>query len=259
VRQESTAALATVLLLVGCSSGSGDGTGVERETAPVAAATTSTFTWSDLAVEGRRQGLTDRVPRSVRRICSDIAARAAEQGSSQPVFCPPLVPDGPVRVELAGGIARYRRFDDGYNIGFWNPAVEEAREFGGHWSIAAGAAKSLRVYSHPPPPLAPAGEPRPQPVRPASAKTTLRGVPVTVYRMAPKSRGFYAGHIVFEWRHGETTFHLTMHGHRRESHESQTRIMAAALIEQVKACATEEQRRDHSETCALVFGRGSIE
>jgi len=63
--------------------------------------------------------------------------------------------------------------------------------------------------------------------------------------------GFYAGHLVFEWRLGKTTFHLTMHGHE---HEPQTRIMAAALIEQVKACATEPGRTGGPEVCDLVFG-----
>ena len=254
VRPKTTILLTTVALVLGCSGASDDEPRTENATArPIAPVTPSPLPWSDLIAEGRRQGLTDQVPRSVRGICADIAARAAEQGSAQPVFCPPLVPDTRIKVELAGGGSRYRQFDDGYNIGFWDPDAAIATEFGGHWTIAAGDAKSLRVYTHPPSPLASAGENRPEPIMPPSANVRLRGVPLTVYRMAPDVPGFYAGHLVFEWRLGETTFHLTMHGHE---HEPQTRIMAAALIEQVKACATDPARTVGPEGRDLVFGCG---
>lgn len=254
VRTRAAIRLATVVLLCGCSAESGDEP-IERDSArPATTVTTSTLPWSDLAADGRAQGVTDQVPRSVRSICSAIATRAAERGSPQPVFCPPLVPDTRrIKVELAGGIMRYRQFDDGYNIGFWSADVRDATDFGGHWTVAAGAAKSLRVYTHPHPRLAPAGQEPQEPIVPQSARSTLRDVPATVYRIAPESRGFYAGHIVFEWRQGNTTFHFTMHGHE---HEPQARVMAAALIEQVKACATERARSERPGTCDLVFGRG---
>ena len=254
VRAKTAILLTTVCFLPGCSGASDREPRADKATArTVAPVTTPALPWSDLIGEGRRQGLTEQLPRSVRAVCLDIATRAAEQGSPQQVFCPPLVPDTAVKVELAGGILRYRHFKAGYNIGFWSPDARDATEFGGHWSIAAGGAESLHVYTHPEGRLAPAGEERPRPIVPPSAKATLRGVPVTVYRMAPDGPGFYAGHIVFEWSLGATTFHLTMHGHE---HESRTRIMAAALIEQAKACATERARTRWSEDCDLVFGRG---
>lgn len=74
---------------------------------------------------------------------------------------------------------------------------------------------------------------------------------VTIYRIPPESRGFYAGHVVFEWEQGETTSHVTMHGHE---HEPQVRTMAAALIEQVKTCGSDAKRAERPETCRLVFG-----
>ena len=80
-----------------------------------------------------------------------------------------------------------------------------------------------------------------------------------MYRIPPETEGgpsFYSGHVVVEWQQGQTTFHLTMHGHE---HEPEMRLMAAALIEQVKACASDARREKRAETCGLVFGHGSVE
>jgi len=242
----------------GCSS-SQDSQRPPEEKAPAQAETTTVppLPWSDLASQASARDLTTELPRAVTRICTDIASRAAEQGTPRPVFCPPLVPDVAAKVELAGGVLRYRHFDDGYNIGFWSPDVAHGGEFGGHWSIAAGEVESLRRFTHPSPPLAPPGASRQEPVIPAFLRTTLRGIPVGVYRV-PEARqggsGFYSGHVVFEWQHGDTTFHVTMHGH---DNEAQARLMAAALIELVRACPTEAARRAAPETCRLVFGAGS--
>jgi hypothetical protein len=251
------AAVLLLLLLLGCSGTPKEDAGPRTETTRVETIA-SELPWSDLVAEARAHGLTDDVPGPVRRVCSAVAERAVDQGQPQPVFCPPLVPDTAIKVELAGGVLRYRHFDDGYNIGFWSPDVDHANDAGGHWSIAAGDAASLRVLTHPPAPAAPPGADRAEPLIAPTSTTTLRGVPVTVYRMPTEAQGgagFYSGHVVFEWAYRGTTFHVTMHGHQNEP---QTRAMAAALIEELRLCATEEDRKSHPDACRLVFGRGSL-
>jgi hypothetical protein len=199
--------------------------------------------WEALASRATARDLTTKVPRTVRASCAELAVRASRQGTPRPVFCPPLVPDVETEVELAGGVETFARLDAGYVVGFWSPVTG----LGAHWTISAGAGVPQRHYLQPNA-TSPAD-------RPPASRMQLQGVTVNVYRVPARAPGFYSGHVVFEWQVGSTVFHLTMHGHR---YLPQARLMAAALVAEVRACATEKARNARRAVCRLVFGRGAV-
>lgn len=171
------------------------------------------------------------VPPIVLGTCAKMAARAGAEGVPLTVFCPPVVPDVmPIRRELAGGILRYRSYRDGYNAAFWSPPAHWAFNWGGHWTFAAGASRSLKVYVDPP-------------GAPIHAVTTRRlrlgGIAVTLYSMSPTAPAFYAGHLVMAWRQSGKTFNLSVHGVRWRARLA---AMTAALIREVRACSPSGQR-----------------
>lgn len=175
----AAACAAAVVVASGCTSD--DGNGDRPKTPPAAASLPS----DELVAQAVAAGLTTRVPRAVVRTCAEVAARAARQANPRLVFCPPLVPDVEIAVDLAGGLLQSARFADGYMIGFWSPEFPRATDFGGHWTISAGTESAQRVYLYPP-------DPRARP--PRVSKTMLGGIAVTILAVPPPAPGFYSGH-----------------------------------------------------------------
>ena len=175
-------------------------------------------------------------PASVRRDCRDVAAKARAQRTDLTVYCPAAVPDVlPIRLELACGVRRCSRLDEGYLVGFWAPSVRWAYGWGGHWTVGAGPAEALRSWL---------GGPAP------SRRVELAGLPVRLSFIPQRRAAFSAGHIVAEWRQQGTTFHLTAHG---LPWERRVRAMTAILIDQIRRCAP--GRRERPAACDRVVFR----
>jgi hypothetical protein len=196
-------AFACISLLAGCARG-GDGDGSEAEL-PDDTGESSGVLGIASPRDAARRGLTNQLPPALIETCRELAHKSAMQGVSRPVHCPPLVPKGEQRIELAGGVDRYRDLARGYVVAVWKLHARTAAANGAHWTFSGGEHAAVRVYSHHP------HMPAIRPLR--THNTRLAGTSAMLFYMPHRGAGFYAGHVGVEWRTNASTFHLTMHGH----------------------------------------------
>ena len=191
-----------------------------------------------LAAAAARAGLTTNVPALVTAACRELAARARRQGSSRPLYCPPLAPRARgYRIELAGGLNGYSNVRDSTVIAVKSPTAASASALGGHWTFAQGEPRVV-VGAYVP------AEPG-RVVR----RARLGGRPVTIYRM-PETQGFYGGHVVIEWLQQATAFQVSMHG---QANFVPTALIARALMREIALCPLERLRASRTAACRLSF------
>ncbi|MGH2982396.1 MAG: hypothetical protein ACRDKV_10185, partial [Solirubrobacterales bacterium] len=158
--------------------------------------------------------LTTDVPASVRSAC-----RSAAREISTPVFCPPLVPRGFTRVQVAfSSESLYDlNFESKSVAGFDPEQPRNRRRHLGHWLVQGGRPADLLNVLRTNSPFG---------IPPPTASLTADGVEVKVYEISGY-QNLHQGHVVAVWRFGDEMFDVSMHGfqHRRLVLE-----MARALI-----------------------------
>ncbi|HWI21673.1 MAG TPA: hypothetical protein VNT22_03560 [Baekduia sp.] len=168
-------------------------------------------------------GLTRNVPAVVRETC-----RMSSRQYDGVVFCPPIVPVGPIKRELRPGpVSSHpkRRVPLSYALDFSSPSLERfggrsLNTNGGHWTFEAGTDPTLRLQIRPPNVQAP--------IRTESL--SISGRPATLTFMPPydKGGGYYGGHVVVMWSEDGATYQLSIHGH---GNAPRAIAMAKGLIE----------------------------
>jgi hypothetical protein len=190
-----------------------------------------------LARRGGTVALTTAVPQVVVPTCRSLASRSRSQGSSRPVYCPPLVPKATsYRIDAAGGLSHgYRNLVQDIGV-----SVRSARAGtpppGDHWTFAEGDPGTV------------VGAYLATEVERSAVRTHLGGRPVTVYRV-PEGASLYSGHVVIEWRQRDLAFQVSLHGHRNLR---RAKLMSLALMQEVTHCPP-DTRPSANDRCRLVF------
>lgn len=176
----------------------------------------------DSARELAQLGLTERLPSSYRKACRRLAAHAPARVAP----CPPVVPAGPLKVEVATTFSRARRYGAGYSMSFASCSLSTYRgrpidTNGCHWAYELAWSPRTRrivrdrVLVHP---------------RSRCAWRRVAGRQVRACRVPPfdQGGGFHGGHIAYLWEGPQATIVLSAHGYRNEA---RVEAMMTALIE----------------------------
>lgn len=180
-RTLACAIAAAALTAPACSDGGGGG-----QDGPAAGA-------SPAALE--RLGLTREVPAAIREGCE-----RAEEESTLAVRCPPVVPEGDTRVQVAGPLGRTT--PSSYTIHFESAAIDDP-ESRGHWIVESGAVGALDPRH--------AGED--PAVRTAEIEVAGREATVRWIRPYEDGGGSHGNHVVVRWRQDGRDHAVSLHGH----------------------------------------------
>lgn len=182
-------------------------------------------------------GLTARLPSSYRRACERMAEHAPVRGAT----CPPVVPVGPLEVEVARSFSRARRYAAGYSMSFASCSLRSYRGLpietnGCHWAYELGwSPRTRRIVVD----RVLNGSGNPADPRSRCEWRRVAGQPVRACRVPPfdQGGGLHGGHVAYLWERPQATVVLSAHGYRNEA---RVKAMMTALI-----AATSE--RDHTQ------------
>jgi hypothetical protein len=223
-----------VLELVGCGGGSG-GTGGPDD-ATVA-----------------RLGLTRELPPRLLSACD----RAARLTALEVVYCPPVVPAGPVaEVQFVdvfqqsfrvGRKFRHRPVGRSYRVHLVSPSLHDP-ESGGHWAFEAGPPKDIHSVLHALTGIPGTGREKDLAVK-STRSVTLAGVNAEVLHMARYPQGgIHGGHVVVRWNMRGTDYLISVHGYQNEE---RALAMADGLISLIRACPAGASDDDHDCSAAI--------
>lgn len=185
-------------------------------------------------------GLTREVPDELVNACS----RAAEKTQLEAVYCPPLAPEGELALDYA---TSYRGLPSNYGLSMRSEGLDEPRS-GGHWAIEAVQGHRLQY-------LILEGIRRVR-ERPQVERIRLAGKPATVVSVQAEANTFHKGHVVVLWRAAGVSYDVSLHGH---DNAAQAKVIATALIGQMRTCASVDERQAGDERCRFVIEGGSAE
>jgi hypothetical protein len=202
-----------------------------------------------------RLGLTRDLPPRLVHACDE----AADLSAIEVVYCPPVVPVGPVSdiqfVDLfqkavrVRGKPRARPVPHSYRVHLDSPSIAD-RESLGHWAFEAGPPRQIEAVLHPytedPTSHASAGE------SVLSARSVeLSGIPSDLLRMARYPLGgIHGGHVVVRWSFAGTDYLLSLHGYENED---RALAMAEGLIMLIQNCPA--GTRNEGDRCAAAIDR----
>jgi hypothetical protein len=178
-------------------------------------------------VTPRALDLTAGLPRRYREVCAEQRAYAPAGART----CPPLVPDGALKVQTAGPFSRERRFRGGYSTNFASLSLSrlagrQVDTNGGHWRYDVTWTPAVRHL------VVDIGVKRPGAADGPSAcrASRLDREPVEVCQVVGYERGggLNGGHVAYVWAHGPVTYVLSVHG---RANGPRARAMTRALIE----------------------------
>jgi hypothetical protein len=173
-------------------------------------------------------GLTRVLPPSYKRACR----RLAEYAPRDVAACPPVVPVGPVRVEIARPFSRAKRDRGMFTMSFASCSLNTYRgraieTNGCHWAYELGATRRTRhiVVER----VIRGSGPRANP-RSACRWRHVAGQRVRACRVPPfeLGGGFHGGHIAYLWERPTSAVVLSAHGYRNEA---RVMTMMKALIQ----------------------------
>jgi hypothetical protein len=164
--------------------------------------------------------LTRQLPQEYSRACARLRSYRPLRANA----CPPLVPQGAIKIEFQGSPRGWPR---SYQLDLASRSLSSiggrpVESAGGHWTVAAARGRTDQRLL--------ALTLRPSARRPSTCRlTNLEGEPVTACRVPPyeEGGGYYGGHIAYEWKHEDVVYHITIHGYANEPRVS---LMMAALI-----------------------------
>jgi hypothetical protein len=193
------------------------------EKRPTAAVRDSDMTASEFA----DLNLTRRLPLGYKRACRRLAANAPGDVAA----CPPLVPAGPLEVQVAAPFSRTRRYREMYSMSFASCSLNSYRgqsieTNGCHWAYELGWSPRTGpvvvdrvVHGN-------------NPANPRSACRwrSLAGQRVRACRVPPfeQGGGFHGGHVAYLWERASAAVVLSAHGY---TNEARVRAMMTALIQ----------------------------
>jgi hypothetical protein len=229
VRRHRAVALLLVVLGSGFVGGAcgGDGSSPAARTTPRSAPVAPRVSAADAAA----LGLTRRLPADYQAVCAEQAAYAPVGART----CPPLVPDGRLKVIVAQPFSKQARYRGGYSADVASRSLSRLRgeridTNGGHWHYDVSwtpAVRQLQVGR---------GVQRPPSAAEASScrRSRLGTAEVEVCEVVPyeKGGGLNGGHIAYVWRYERVAYVVSVHGYENEP---RARAMMAALITAVLA------------------------
>jgi hypothetical protein len=165
--------------------------------------------------------LTRRLPATYTSACRELAASVPPGIAA----CPPVIPAGALKVEVAAPFSRARRYRGGYSMSFASCSLDRYRgrsieTNGCHWAYELG-------WSHL------TGRIVVERVTAAPGTVcrwrSLAGQRVRACRVPPfeQGGGFHGGHIAYLWERPAASVVLSVHGYRNEA---RVRAMMTALI-----------------------------
>lgn len=170
-------------------------------------------------------GLTLDLSKDYRRVCAKQAAYAPPGARA----CPPLVPDGKLKVMTVGPWSKDKRYSGGFITNLASRSLdrlgqEHIETNGGHWLYAVGwtpAVRKLEARMIERPSAA---------ARPSACRSARLGSqPVETCKVIgyEKGGGLHGGHVVYAWDHGVVTYVISAHGY---ANEPRVRLMMRALV-----------------------------
>jgi hypothetical protein len=215
----TTTLLCALAVLGGCVGGTRDA----QRPSPSPASTPVAASPSPAMPEASLR-LTRRLPAEYVDACAVLRRRV----HANP--CPPLVPDG--RIKVSGPFERENALDLGSSsLDAINGHHVETN--GGHWTIWVATSRPDRER------LADAlhavGYGGDEPSRCRFLELERERVEACQVPPYEKGGGYYGGHIAYAWQRGGVVYHVTIHGY---ANEPRLRLMMAALIGQERDAAT---------------------
>jgi hypothetical protein len=175
----------------------------------------------------RALGLTRELPDAYRRVCAEQAAYAPSGAR----VCPPLIPQGGVKVMYAGAFSKRREQRGGYLADLASSSLSDLgdeRIETKHWHYDVSWSPAVRRVA-----VRDFVE-RPVNASEASACRNLRlgSERVEACRVVPyeEGGGLHGGHIAYVWTHGRASYVVSLHGY---ANEPRARAMTRALIAEV--------------------------
>jgi hypothetical protein len=165
------------------------------------------------SVQGRDLSLSRRLPSPYRRVCAEHAADAPAGAR----VCPPLVPEGPVKVLAAGPFSKRQPYRGGYLADFSSSSLArpgDERVEATHWHYDVSWTPAVR--------RAQVRDRVTQPVNASEASACrqldIDGQRAEACRVVPYERGggLHGGHIAYVWTHGRVTYVVSLHGYANE-------------------------------------------
>jgi hypothetical protein len=171
--------------------------------------------------------LTRDLPPGYEKACQ----RLAEYAPRELAACPPLVPAGPLKVEVAAPFSRTRRDRDWFVMSFASCSLNSYRgqsieTNGCHWAYEIAWSRPTRRIVvqrviH--------GSGNPAGPRAACRWSSLAGQRLRACRVPPfeEGGGFHGGHVAYVWERAPAAIVLSAHGYLNEE---RVKAMMTALI-----------------------------
>jgi hypothetical protein len=170
----------------------------------------------------RRLGLTRRLPRAYRRVC----ARQASDAPAGARACPPLIPDGALKVSYRGRSLGRASSGGGFSADFASRSLGQLVETnGGHWRYDVVWTPGVRRV------VVDMGIRRPTNASESSScretRVAARGMLACRVVAYNEGGGLDGGHIAYVWDHAGVAFVISVHGY---ANEARVRVMMAAFV-----------------------------
>jgi hypothetical protein len=220
----SMSAAIFVGLFAGCASG-GSGAREKSSSTDHGTSAPSSRPAASAAAREKALGLTRRLRRAYRGVCSMQAARAPVRARR----CPPLIPTGRLEVAYRGRSLGRDGPDGGFSADLASRSLDQldGRRIttnGGHWRYDVAWSPGVRRT------VVQMSIRRPLNARESSScrETLVAARRMFACRVVPYERGggVNGGHIVYVWDHARVTYAISIHGY---AHEPRARAMMAAL------------------------------
>lgn len=172
--------------------------------------------------------LTRNLPLAYERACQQLAEKAPRDVAA----CPPVVPAGPMKVEIAAPFSRTRRDRDWFVMSFASCSLNSYRgrsieTNGYHWAYeVAWSLRTRRIVGER---VLRGGGNSPNPIS-ACRSRLLAGQRIRACRVPSfeQGGGFHGGHVAYVWEPASAAIVLSAHGYLNEA---RVRTMMTALIQ----------------------------
>lgn len=203
---------------------------------------------SDPTTESRSQGqterlahlgLTSRIPQNLISACERAATkphtyvnadgeRVSVRAFVPYVYCPPVVPKGPLKVKFAGPSFNTHRTYEVELLYARDQLASGRIILHGHFILEGGSVRFLKYLLN-----SGRGAPR-------TRVTTIVGIPVRIYYIVPFSKGGgeHGGHVTLFWRFRGRGYVVSLHGYGKSA---TARAIASALIHEMRNCTLGDQ------------------